>query len=195
MTKWPIAAVGFRSLIVCLGLAAVATAQTNSTTAAGGAAAPDDIDWSRHVVEAYRDYTNQQKLTFDVIEKARAEVAEAAATAKENAAKSDAQLKHLELTWAAQHERDMAAVQAAHQFAVKVIGAFAALGLLGLVLLAFVMSRAVNRRLELVTTALASRARGALPAGETALVPLDAVTQSNARFVNAIERDGRGNRR
>ena len=187
MKKSRTLAVVFGSLLVGWSLAGVAPAQTNSGTNAD-IESGDDIDWSRHVVDAYRDSIQQQKLTLEMIDKARTDAAAAAATAKQNAAELEARLKRLEIIWAAQHERDMIAVQEAHRFAVQTVGVFAVGGVLALISLGFLLSRTMRRRVEQVTTALALRPAGALPATDTSLVPLTAVEQSNARFLNAIER-------
>lgn len=162
---------------------------TNVNHAAAEDAVADDVDWSRHVVEAYRDYQQQQEQTIRALETAREEAAAAATAAREKAVQLETRLARIEGELQAQREQELAALAQSHRTTVRVIGGLAVMGFLGIALIAWVLYRAMTRRVEQVTAGLARMpVAGLLGNGEQTLASQNPAAQSTARFLSAIER-------
>lgn len=173
------------SLLVALG--ATVHAETNPVPPSA-----DDVDWSRHVVEAYQEYQRQQAQTFQALQQTREAVVQASRNAQQATEQTEARLKLLEDTLAAQTDRDRALVnlQAAHQQSLVLVATVAGVAFFSLLLFALYLMRVLNRRAELLTggAPLAGPLRPALGTGDTALLPVNPAEQATARFLQAIER-------
>ncbi len=178
---------GVISLLV--GWCLAAHAETNTVEATS-----DDVDWSRHIVEAYKGYQLQQEQTFKMLQQAREEVAVANLNAQKAAQETESRLKLIEESLAAQRERDhtLDNLQEAHRQSLLILTAVAGIAFFCLLLFGLYLMRVLNRRTELLAGAAAMMpARRPLPAlatGELQLSPLNPAEQSTARFLAALER-------
>ena len=149
----------------------------------------DDVDWARHVVEAYKDFSEQQLEAVAALEQTRRDAAAAAAAATDSAERMEARMKQLQATLLADRERQIQALEDSHRFTLKVVSLFAITGFLGMLVVALFLMRVMSRRMRVATsTALAHRPLDALGTGDQALVSLDPAEESSARFLTAIER-------
>ncbi len=178
------------ALSVTLGF--TARAQTNAVT--NGTNSADDVDWARHVVEAYKDDQQQQQQTFKALQQTRADVAAANAVAQKSLQETDARLKLIEESVAAQQARDhtLENLQQSHQQSLIILTGVAAVAFFSLLLFALYLLRVLNRRSELFANAAAIVHAGgtlpALPTGDAQLMTLNPAEQATARFLAAIER-------
>lgn len=185
------------NVVVCafsLLLAAVGRAAPTETNAAATPAA-DDINWARHVVQAYEDYQRQQRATASVLEQTRQDAARAAQSADKNAAQIEARLLKIEQALSLQRQREIEGLQESQRSTLMIVGGVAAVGLLCMLVLALLLLRTMNRRMETVLApfagaviAQAAPAAGQLGSGATDLATADPAAQSSARFVSALER-------
>jgi tetratricopeptide (TPR) repeat protein len=139
---------------------------------------------------SYEQLLEQQTATLRAVEAARSE---AEATAKRNAEALEVRLRQIEQEANATRQRELEAMQAGHRFTLTLVGVFAGVGFLGLLIVTVSLVRAMNRR------GLTGAAAGGLPvpagygpfalgAGDALLPPMGSVEQSRALFLNAVER-------
>ncbi|MCG3147153.1 MAG: hypothetical protein PCFJNLEI_00590 [Verrucomicrobiae bacterium] len=142
--------------------------------------------WSQNVINTYKSIQEQHAATMRAVEQARAE---AEAEAKRRSAELEARLAQLEqtvvTTAAAQREREVANLQSSRQFTLTVIGLFACVGVLGLVVCAIFLVRAIHRR---QAGPFAMQPVNPLGGGETGLAQLDPAQQSSARLRSSLDR-------
>jgi len=119
---------------------------------------------------------------------------EAEAALARNAENITAQLNLIQQALENQRVRDLDAMRSTNRFMLILACAFAGIGMLAMLLTAYIQWRAVQRIAE-IPAALApahfwgaSRAVAALGTGEGALVPAGPAEQSNARLLGVIER-------
>ncbi|NQU10782.1 tetratricopeptide repeat protein [bacterium] len=177
---------------------ASAAEPTNTTNAApvlpGAAVSQDDEKWSRHVVENYQRYLDQQQVTLEAIEQSRLAAAAAAAAARQNAEETEVRLRRIEAALLRQHSQELTALQDSHRTVLVTLGVFAVLGLGGLLAVVFLVRRAGRRAgfAEAPTrsplSVLAPRDAPALGNGNTALAAVATADQANAQFLGALER-------
>jgi len=180
------------------GLPTLSAAPTNTTASAAtttnATAKADDIDWARHVVKAYEDYTRQQQQTYQALDQARQDSATAAATAKRSTEVVEARLREIEQSLSSQRQRDVENLQQSQRSTLVVVGTVAGIGLICMLLLSLLIFRSMNRRFETVLAPLANAGLRANPAyaalggSETQLATLDPAEQSSARFLSTLER-------
>jgi tetratricopeptide (TPR) repeat protein len=121
---------------------------------------------------AIQQIQEQQQATLRAVEQARQE---AEAAAKRNAETLAARIKELEAGVNEARAREIDALQTAHRYTLTIVGVVAGVGFLGMLAVALLLLRSMNRRTVL--------APGIGLAGETtALATLDPARQSTARF-------------
>ncbi len=161
---------------------------TTTAKADVGGEPADEVDWARHVVESYREYAAQQEKTLALMEQVRQDTATAAAAATQSASSVEERLTRIESALSSDRERQVEALQQSQQFTLVMLGLFAALGLLGVLIMGLVLLRAVNRRPEFAGERIAPYSAGGLPLGDG---PVDGATPaelSGARFLEAVQR-------
>jgi tetratricopeptide (TPR) repeat protein len=125
------------------------------------------------------------------IERNRQEIEEATAR---NAEALTARLQLIEQGFAAQRTHELEAAQSANRLVLMVAAGFAVVGLVAMLLTAYLQWRAVNRFAEFSTMPTAALALGsgrALPAlgpGDTPMENTGVAEQSNTRLLGVIER-------
>jgi tetratricopeptide (TPR) repeat protein len=131
----------------------------------------------------------QQRSFLHAVEQIRQE---ANALARQNAESITGRLSVIEQTLAGERQRELEAIQKWNLYTLIIVGGFAMLGFLGLLLVAPFLVRSLNRMTDAATTLrLQDSFRTALPppgGGEMALLANSAVNQSTARFLEAMER-------
>jgi tetratricopeptide (TPR) repeat protein len=165
---------------------------------------PDPV-WSKHVVQSYERLQEQQEATLRAIEQARQDAIaasraidtarqEAEATAKRNAEAIDSRLNRIEQVVSTQRERELETMRSSHRLNLLILGVFAGVGFVGMLLFALFLLRVMQRRTEAVLAQSVGSplgqgyAAGALGAGDTHLVTVNPAEQSSARFLSAVER-------
>jgi tetratricopeptide (TPR) repeat protein len=117
---------------------------------------------------------------------------EAKAAARQNAESITGRLSVIEQSLAGERQRELEAIQKWNLLTLVVVGGFASVGFLGLLLVAPFLVRALNRMSDAAANLqLQPFARPALPgaeSSETALLANPAVVQSTARFLDAMDR-------
>jgi tetratricopeptide (TPR) repeat protein len=185
--NWKVVACGLSLWLVVAARAAPPA--TNST-----APVADDINWARHVVQAYEEYQRQQRATAALLEQTRQDAARAAQSADNSAAQLEARLLKIEQALSLQRQREIENLQEAQRSTLLVVGTVAAVGLVCMMILALLLLRTMNRRMETVLApfagavlAPAAPAAAELASGATDLTPADPAAQSSARFVSALD--------
>jgi tetratricopeptide (TPR) repeat protein len=179
------------ALLLALGPVPSPAADTNSTAVAAPVPKSEDTNASLDTLRAYLELQGRLREAEAAIERNRQE-AEAAAT--RNAEAVTNWLQQAEQTLAAQRAREWDAMQKTNWLVLIVAGAFAVVGVLAMLLNAFLQWRAMNRAAEFYAmpgSALALGARRALAAfgpGDAAVVSSGAAEQSNARLLGIVER-------
>lgn len=176
-------------LMLLGGLGVGLAADTNPPVAAASRA--DDTN-SQETLRNYLQLQEQIHETQLAIERTRKEMDLAAA---QNAKVLGDRLLALEEALSIQRSRELEAIQGSNRVMLYVAGAFAATGLLAVVLMVYFQWRAVSRLAEISAVLPASRALlpaapvAALGSGESAVIsappPAD---RSNARLLGALER-------
>lgn len=175
-------------IVLCV-LATIARAEPVSASKTN---ATDDAIWSQHVIQSYEQLQKQQEDVLRSIEQARQD---AEATTKRNAEAMEARLNRIEQAVSAQREHEIETMQSAHRFTLIVVGIFAGVAFVGMLIFALLLLRTMQRRTEAaamhpagVPLGQAYAAAGALGPGETNLATLNPAEQSSARFASAVER-------
>jgi tetratricopeptide (TPR) repeat protein len=155
---------------VCIG-------QTNLT---------EEALWSQSVINAYKSIQEQHQATMRAVQQAREE---AEASAKRRTDALEDRLRHLEQTVVqtatTERDREVATRADSHRFTLIVVGVSAGVGLLGLVLCAGFIVRAIQRR---QAGTFAMQPVSPLGSGETGLTSLDPAQQSTARLHSSLDR-------
>jgi tetratricopeptide (TPR) repeat protein len=165
--------------------AGISAAETNS------AASEADAALLHQLVQSNEQLQEQQQSVLHALDQARQD---AEALAKRNNDAVDARLRHIEESVSIQRERELANLQKAHQFTLLIVGVSAGVGFLGMLFVALLLLRSMNRRTEVMVSQFTAQPLGAgfapaaLATGETQLVAPNRVEQSTARFVNTIDR-------
>jgi tetratricopeptide (TPR) repeat protein len=163
-------------LIVCAGLTLGARAFAAETNAAASSVPPD-------MVNGYLQIQEQLHDTQMAIEHNRQQ---AEAEAKRNADDMAARIRGLEQTIAAQRASEVEATQKTQQFMLVLVGTFGTIGLLVILLMAYLQWRIVARLVE-----LSSLRPVEFPAGKghvsPSLVAGTSVEQSNARLFSVVD--------
>jgi hypothetical protein len=129
-------------------------------------------------------------LTRQALEQLRREVEQSAAR---NASAITSSLSLVETTLARMHERQMQSAQASNRVILIVSGAFAALGLICLLLISVVLMRTIGRFSEMATASPQGHLLGpgqsvaALGAGEMAMSRRGAAEDASSRFQSALD--------
>lgn len=175
--------------VVLCALATTAQSQAVSSSNTNVAA---DAAWSQHVIQSYEQLQKQQEDTLRAIEQARQD---AEAAAKRTAEAMEARFNRIEQAVNAQRDHEIETMQSAHRFTLIVVGIFSGVGFIGMLIIALLLLRTMQRRTEAaamhpagVPLGQAYAAAGALGAGETNLAILNPAEQSSARFLGAVER-------
>jgi tetratricopeptide (TPR) repeat protein len=127
---------------------------------------------------ALQQLQEQQQATLRAVEQARQD---SEAAAKRNAEALEARIKQLEAGVNEQRAREIDALQTAHRYTLTIVGIVAGLGFLGMLMVALLLLRSMNRRTVLGPTV-------GLSADTTALATLDPAQQSTARFRASLNR-------
>jgi tetratricopeptide (TPR) repeat protein len=131
----------------------------------------------------------QQRFLLGALEQIRQE---AKAVARQNAESITGRLAAIEQSLGGERRRELEAIQKWNLYTLLIVGGFAMLGFLGLLLVAPFLVRSLNRMSDAATMLrLHENGRGPLPAtaaAEMALLPNPALTQSTSRFLEAMER-------
>jgi len=167
----------FSFIVSAVFAGTVAVAQTNTE---------EEAIWSQNVINAYKSIQEQHAVTMRAVQQAREE---AAANAKRQADALEARLNQLEQTVtqtaAEQRDREVATRADSHKFTLTVVGVCAGAGLLGLLVVAMFIVRAVQRR---QAGAFGMQPVSPLGGGETGLAQLDPAQQSSARLRSSLDR-------
>jgi tetratricopeptide (TPR) repeat protein len=175
-------------LVLCLH------APNGSSQTASSSSGPEqpEVSWSQHVIQSYEQLQQQQLETLRAVEQARQD---ADAAAKRSAEALEARLNRIEQAVTAQREHELETMQNAHRFTLIVVGVFAGVGFIGMLIFALLLLRTMQRRAEAapiqptgIPLGQAYAAAGALGTGEAQLAQLNPAEQSSARFLNAVER-------
>ena len=175
------------SLAVCAP-EAVALAETNGMALPGPAALPEEISSSNEMLRAYLQLQEQIHATQLAIDQTRQESMDAAAR---NAEALSNRLELIEQFLIASRARELETVQSTNRAMLIIAGAFVGIGLLALVLTAYLHWRAVHRLADLAAALAPGRGLSPLAAlggGDNHLIGPGAVEQTNARLIGAIER-------
>jgi tetratricopeptide (TPR) repeat protein len=143
-------------------------------------------------LRTYLQLQEQLHATQLAIERNRKEADYAAAQATEALA---GRLQAIEQSLLTQRARELEAMQSSNKVMLVVAGAFAAMGFMAMLLMAYFQWRTVSRLAE-ISAALpgAGRALGAgrpiasLGPGDTQFIPVGRAEQSNLRMIDALER-------
>jgi tetratricopeptide (TPR) repeat protein len=143
-------------------------------------------------LRTYLQLQEQLHATQLAIERNRKESEYAAAQATEALA---GRLQAIEQSLMTQRARELEAMQSSNKVMLLVAGAFAAMGFMAMLLMAYFQWRTVNRLAE-ISSALprldrtlgAGRPIAALGPGDTQLIPVSRAEQSNLRMSDALER-------
>jgi len=127
---------------------------------------------------ALQQLQEQQQATLRAVEQSRQETE---AAAKRNAEVLESRIKQLEEGVNQQRAREIDSLQTAHRYTLTVVGIVAGLGFLGMLMVALLLLRSMNRRPVLAPTI-------GLSADTTALATLDPARQSSARFRASLNR-------
>lgn len=154
----------------------VGVAQTNLT---------EEAIWSQNVINAYKSIQEQHAATMRAVQQAREE-AEAAAKRQTDAL--EARLNQLEQTViqaaVTQRENEKATLAGSQHYTLQVVGLLAGVILLGLLIFAGLILRAVKRRQP---GAYPVQPVSPLGGGETGLTQLDPAQQSSARLRSSLD--------
>jgi tetratricopeptide (TPR) repeat protein len=179
----------FALVSVLMFLAGVVPGRCAGAEAAAPPTRVEDTN-SQETLRAYVHLQEQIHSTQLAIEQLRRDADQASA---ENAKLLASRLEALETALAAQRARELDATQS-YRVMVIVAGAFAGVGVLGMLLMAYFQWRSVNRLAEMTAGLPALRALGPVPAyaalgaGESDLVHGGAAEQSNQRLLGALGR-------
>ncbi len=143
-------------------------------------------------LRTYLQLQEQLHATQMAIERNRKEADYAAAQATEALG---GRLQAIEQSLLLQRARELEAMQSSNKVMLLVAGAFAAMGFMAMLLMAYFQWRTVNRLAE-ISAALpamnralgAGRPIAALGPGDTQLIPVGRAEQSNLRMMDALER-------
>jgi len=186
--------VGFGNRLAGLTLAALLFApfgaplraeSTNTTPAATDAGA------SQEILRAYLQLQEQLHATQLALERNRQD---AEAAARGTAEVLTARMQSLEQSLAGERKREFEALQSLQRLVLIFAGVFAGVGLLAIVITAYVQSRAMNRlasmnaSLSTLPALTHTSPFAALGPGAGPLVPLGATESANARLLGVIER-------
>jgi tetratricopeptide (TPR) repeat protein len=155
--------------------------------------------------QSYEQLQEQQQSILRALDQARQEAIataraiesvreETAATAKRNSEAVESRLGRIEESVNAQHERELENIQKSHRLMLIIVGIFAGVGFFGMLFFAVYLLRVMNRRTEALVSQVVTQSLGpafvpaALGPGDTQMTPVNRVEQSNARFLNTIER-------
>jgi tetratricopeptide (TPR) repeat protein len=165
---------------ICLAALAVITllqpALAADTNAAPGAENPGP---------SYLQLQEQLRDTQLAIDKNRQEAETAAAS---NSLLLDERFRLMEKVLANERAEQLSGLERSDQMILMAAGGFAVIGLLVLLLAAFLQWNAVNRLAAAAAGLSAAHAPRLLGAGENLLPPLPALEQSSARFLGLMER-------
>lgn len=174
------------ALLVCCG----AATDTRAADTTAGAATKGEETNSVDPLRAYLQLQEQihaNELAIDRSQKQAEQAAERTAQALEE------RLRGIEQALNAQRTKELEVMQNANRVMVIVAGAFAGVGLLAMVVMAYFQWRTVNRLAEISTALPAARGLGAgtpLPAlgpGEGPMVTVGPAEQSSQRLLGALE--------
>lgn len=157
---------------ILLFASVTAFAETNDARTA------EDLSWQRHVIESYQTLQDQQQATQRAIDQARQE---AEAAARRNAESIDARLQQIEDGLTTRHAREIESLQSSHRFTLILLGTIGGAGLIGLIFVALLLLRAVNRRSAFVGPAIMAE-------NSMGLTTLDPARQANARLRANLDR-------
>lgn len=183
------------SVVLCLTSSLFAAEPRSSSPSAD---APDAV-WTKHVVQSYERLQEQQDATLRAIEQARQDAIaasralesarqEAETTAKRNVEAIDSRLNRIEQVVSTQRERELETMQSSHRFNLMILGIFAGVGFVGMLLFALFLLRVMQRRSEAALAQPVAPGFAALGSGDTHLVTVNPAEQSSARFLSAVER-------
>jgi tetratricopeptide (TPR) repeat protein len=142
------------------------------------------------VLRALQQLRDELAATTDATEAARRQ---ADAAGKHQLETLESRLERLEQGITRLREQELQAAQSSHRLSLLVVGIVSGLGLAGLALVAMLLLRTMNRRLEAVAphplaAGLATGPAAALlGSGENGLVTLDPAQQAGARLMRTIE--------
>ena len=168
--------------------AACSGAETVTPAAVMGRA--DDKN-SQDTLRSYLQLQEQLHATQLAIEHSRTQ---AEAAAAENAKALAVRLSGIEQALAAQRAQELEAMQGSNRVMLVVAGAFAALGFLAMLFMAYFQWRTINRLAEIAAALPVAHALGAGPAaaalgaGDPHLLTAGSPEQSNQRLLGALER-------
>jgi tetratricopeptide (TPR) repeat protein len=145
----------------------------------------------QETVRSYLQLQEQIHATQLAIERTRREADEAAA---ESAKALAVRLQNIEQALSAQRAQELQAMQSSNKVMLIVAGAFAALGLVSMLFMAFFQWRTINRLAEISLALPSPHALGpghaiaALGMGDAHLAGSGSTEQSNSRLLGAIDR-------
>jgi tetratricopeptide (TPR) repeat protein len=188
--------------LLCTGLV---SAETDSPAMPAMQSTDEKELWVTLALQSIQQLQERQQATLRALEQARQDAAataraielarqETESATKRNAEAVDARLNRIEQAVATQREREIETMQSSHRLTLVIVGAFAGVGFVGMLLFALFLLRAMNRRMEMAGVQPgglpigAGYAAAALGTGETHLAPLNPVEQSSARVLSAVER-------
>jgi tetratricopeptide (TPR) repeat protein len=171
-------------------LVTAARAQTNVVSATAGQSAEDIAAWGRHVLQTYQQLQDEQLTLQRSVEEARQD---SEAAAKRNSEMFEAKLTQIEDAVTTQRQREVETLQSSHRLTLIIVGLFAGVGFLGMLVFASFLLRSMNRHLSgaPLHPAGAPLVHGypaALGMGDTHLVTVDPAQQASQRFLSTIER-------
>ncbi|HUJ09461.1 MAG TPA: tetratricopeptide repeat protein [Verrucomicrobiae bacterium] len=174
-------------VIVALSLFVTGVSKAETTIASN----TPDAALMRELVQSNQQLQEQQQSVLRRLDQASQE---AEALAKRNNEAVDARLRRIEDSVNVQRQRELENLQQSHRFTLIMIGIFAGVGFFGMLFIALLLLRTMNRRNEVMLAQFTGQplaagfAPAALASGETQLVAPNRVEQSTARFLNTIDR-------
>jgi tetratricopeptide (TPR) repeat protein len=186
--------------IVALSVVSAQTKPENTAVDSGGT----DAAWTQHVVQSYLHLQDQQQATLRAIEQTRQEAAataraveearlQAESAAKRSAEALESRLGQIEQSMLTQRAREIDELQRSHRFTLITLGVLGAAGFFGVLFFAVFLLRAMQRRVDCITSpafgvAGSATVTTALGEGETQLMPANPAVQSSARLQSAVAR-------
>lgn len=176
-------------LLVCLALNAAMRVDGDTNAAPATDSQVEETN-RQETLRAYVQLQEQLHAAQMAIEETRKEARDAAL---QNADTLARKLDQIEQAVEAQRARELEAMQSANRVMLMVAGAFATIGFLAMVFMAYFQWRTVNGLAELAGMVPSSRllgsgpVRGALGAGEGSVVSVSPAEQSSLRLLSALE--------
>jgi len=175
------------SALALVWVCGAAAAETNQAQPVSGRL---DETNAQEILRAYLQVQEQLHANQLAIEQSRKEAKEAAA---QHAELLSDRLLTIEHALGSQRARELEAMQSSNRVLLIVAGAFGGVGFLAMLLMAYFQWRTVHGLTEIAAALPSVRAFGAgaavatLPPGETHLVTVGPVEQSNLRLLGALE--------